>query len=138
MRRELVQRVVEQRQEIEKQALLHVARLQGRLDDLDRKIALLNSNSAQLGVSINEMLVIELAEQRRRQQLQQLVLAQTRVVEELRQAQNQLRDARADRVAAGSLQDKQISFLKRQQRRRQQRQLDDMAGAAHLGLVRGT
>ncbi len=136
MRAQLVQRVVEQRQEIEKQALLHVARIQQRLDDVDIKIAALQPGPTVLGASLNEMLVSELAEQRRRHQQQQLAVLQARVREDLQAAQDQLLDARADRCAAGSLQDKQQSFLKRQQRRRQQRQLDDMGGARHLALVR--
>ena len=136
MRSQLVQRVVEQRHEIEKQALLHLARIQQRLDDLEAKILELRPGPVQLGASLNQLLVTELAEQRRRQQHQKLVLMQARVREDLLNAQDQLRDARADRCAATSLQDKQQRLLQRQHRRREQRLLDDIAGAGHLALVR--
>ena len=138
MRPQLVQRVVEQRQEVEKQALLHLARIQQRLDEVQHKIDALQPGQVSLKQSINEMLVSELAEERRRQQQQKLLVLQARVREDLRKAQDQLRDARADRCAASSIQDKQKNIIKRQLRRRQQRQLDDMAGAGHLALIRGS
>lgn len=135
MRPQLIQRVVEQRQDIEKQSLRRVARVQGQLGLLDDRIAALVPQPVSLQSSLTEHLVSELAEQRRVHNLSMLQQQRQRYEQELGHAQEQLRSARMDRCAADQIQEKQHQALLQQGRRRAQRRLDDFASGRHLALV---